>query len=386
MDEKYVVQKDHELVRKAVNQFTYKQNQLMAILLGKYVHTRDRKCMDAVISIDVFRQIMDLSDGNNNYNRIKLAVEDFGRNGSVGIYDDSDPSHEKYIWRPYFSKIILDKNNVIFKWNPEMYPDLIEFKNQWTGYLANDYLKLSSVNSQNLYEQMKSYQNMPTRPQITFTIADLHRIMKTDNMKSYQNFNTLKNLCIRRAVDDINEKTDIYVEYDTVKDPNDKRFAIGLAFTILSKNEYFNYKGCWLSGDEINDIIYTYHAKSKIFELSKIKKENKQYYTLLRHGNKSDYDIILNFINNDANKKIKEEKLLDEKMKQLQSPQSKKINDKESNKPQPAYPSEPLKTTYAQVSEEDMNKYLSKEQREELYREELYKKIKEMDNNDHKDD
>ena len=31
----------------------------------------------------------------------------------------------------------------------------------------------------------------------------------------------------------------------------------------------------------------------------KIKKENKQYYTLLRQGNKSDYEIILNFIEQD---------------------------------------------------------------------------------------
>lgn len=300
----YVVQKDHELVRMAINKFTHKQNQLMAILLGKYVHTKDKYCIDAEVSIDEFRQLMDLkSDGVKNYKRIKDAVESFAENSSVGIYTVEN-GKTKWVWRPYFAEITLDETTVKFKWNPAMYPDLLEFKNQWTGYLANDYLKLSSVYSQNLYEQMKSYQNMPRIPQITFTIDDLHRIMQTEKKKTYKNFNSFKHLVIARAIDDINEKTDIFVEFETVKDKKDKRKAIGLAFTIHSKNEKFNYLGCWLNGDEIND-IFKRIAKKKITELAQIKKENQQYYTLLRQGNKSDYDIILNFIKKDEEQREK---------------------------------------------------------------------------------
>lgn len=298
MNDKLVIKKDHELVRRAINKFNKKQNQLMAILLGKYVHTKDKYCIDAEVSIDEFRQIMELkSDGTNNYKRIKAAVESFAENSSVGIYIEEN-GKGKWIWRPYFSEIILDDTMVKFKWNPAMYSDLLEFKNQWTGYLANDYLKLSSVYSQNLYEQMKSYQNMPKKPQITFTVADLHRIMQTQSVKTYKVFNQFKTRCIARAVDDINEKTDIFIEYETVKDNKDSRKVIGLSFTIHPKNEYFNYNGCWMTGSEINDII-SKGRKNKLLELGRIKKENKQYYTLLRQGNKSDYEIILNFIEQD---------------------------------------------------------------------------------------
>ena len=296
MNEKRVIKKDNELVRKAINQFSYKQNQLMCALLGKYVHTKNDYCIDTTISIDELRQALELSDGKDNYEAIKKALNDFGRNGSVGIYDSIN---DKYIWRPYFSQITLDKTSVTFEWNPAMKEDLIGLKNKYTAYLANDYLKLSSVYSQNLYEQMKSYAPMPKIPQVIFSINDLHRIMQTEKKKAYKNFNTFKNLCIGRAVEDINEKTDIFIEFETVKDKNDKRKAAGLAFTIHQKEECFSYNGCWMSGEQINDIIYTYGAKHKIMELAEIKSGNKRYYSILRQGGKSDYEILLSFIYQD---------------------------------------------------------------------------------------
>lgn len=311
MEERAVIQKDNKLVRKAINKFTYKQNQLMCVLLGKYVHTKDNYCIDTTITISDFRKALELSDGKDNLEGIKRAVEKFGENGSVGIYDEK---REKYIWRPYFKQIELDKTSVKFIWNDAMKEDLLNLKTKYTSYLANDYLKLNSLYSQNLYEQLKSYENMPTKPQIAFNIDDLHRIMQTDIPKKkikgekknvYKSFNTFKTMCINRAIEDINEKTDIFVEYKTVKDKKDRRKAAGIAFTIHSKNEEFNYNGCWLNGDQISEIIYTHFAKNKILDLGKIKKENKQYYTLLRQGNKSDYEIILNFIEQDKKKQEK---------------------------------------------------------------------------------
>ena len=300
-----VIQKDNKLVRKAINKFTYKQNQLMCVLLGKYVHTKDKYCIDTTISIMEFQKTIGLTDGKDNLVAIKNAVEKFGENGSVGIYDESK---KKYIWRPYFKQIELDKTSVKFIWNDAMKEDLIGLKTKYTAYLANDYLKLNSVYSQNLYEQMKTYQNISTRPQVVFTIDDLYRIMQIDikNNPTYSNFNTFKNMRVRRAVDDINEKTDIFVEMETIKDKKDKRKAVGLAFTIRPKYESFNYNGCWLNADQINDIIYNHYAKHKIIDLGRIKKENSKYYTLLRQGNKSDYEIILNFIKQDEMKKEKE--------------------------------------------------------------------------------
>lgn len=300
MDEKMVIQKNNHIVQKAINKFSYKQNQLMCLLLGKFVHTKNNECIDTSISVEDLRQALGLSDGQKNYKQIQQAVKDFGENGSVGLWEEVGRDTWDWVWMPYFKKIRLKENNEVeFVWNDEMKEHLINLKHKYTAYLASDYLKLNSVYSQNLYEQLKSYQNMQNRPQAKFTIAELHVIMQTQGKKSYESFNKFKTICIQRAIDDINENTDIFVEMDVVKDEKDKRKAVGLAFTIRSNDEKFNYNGCWLNANEINEIIYTHKAKNKIVDLAKIKETRKDYYTLLRQGNKSDYQIILNFINQD---------------------------------------------------------------------------------------
>lgn len=299
MDEKLVVQKDNHIIQNTVNKFSYKQNQLMCVLLGRFVHTKNNECIDTTITVDELRQALGLTADKDNLKAIKIAVEGFVKNCSVGVYEPNQSGNWRCVWRPFFTEIILDKKMVTFSWNEKMKEHLINLKGKYTAYLANDYLKLNSVYSQNLYEQMKSYQNMKNRPQVIFSVADLHRIMQTENVKTYQSFNQFKTRCIERAINDINENTDIFVEIDPVRDEKDKRKAVGIAFTIRSNDENFNYNGCWLNANEINEIIYTHKAKGKIADLAKIKETRKDYYTLLRKGNKSDYQIILNFINQD---------------------------------------------------------------------------------------
>lgn len=299
MNERLVIQKDNHIIQNTINKFSYKQNQLMCLLLGKFVHTKNNECIDTSISVDELRQALGLTDGKKNYRQIEKAVIDFGENGSIGVFEEISQGRWAFVWRPFFKEIMVLDNQVEFIWNDEMKEHLINLKSKYTAYLANDYLKLNSAYSQNLYEQMKSYQNMQNRPQVTFSVADLHRIMQTEKVKNYQTFNKFKTKCIEPAINDINTNTDIFVKIEVVRDKKDKRKAVGIDFTIHSRDEKFNYNGCWLNAQEINEIVYIHKAKNKIVDLAKIKETRKDYYTLLRQGNKSDYQIILNFINQD---------------------------------------------------------------------------------------
>lgn len=299
MEKRLVIQKDNHIIQNTMNKFSYKQNQLMCVLLGKYVHTKNNECIDTTITINELRQALGLNDCSDNYKQIQKAVSDFGKNGSIATWEEVKAEVWDWVWMPFFKKIKLSHNKVEFIWNDEMKGHLINLKNKYTAYLASDYLKLNSVYSQNLYEQMKSYQNIPNHPQVTFSVADLHRIMQTEKVKNYQTFNKFKTKCIEPAINDINANTDIFVVIEVVRNEKDKRKADGIAFTIHSDNEKFSYIGCWLNADEINEIIYKHKAKDKIVDLAEIKANRKDYYTLLRQGNKSDYQIIMNFINQD---------------------------------------------------------------------------------------
>ena len=295
MSDKLVVRKSNEIVQDTINKFSRQQNKLMCVLLGKFVNLSKNECLDTEIKISDIREILEITDGGNNYDRLRSAIRRFGEVGSVGCREIDKNGKSVYVWRPYFSEIRIEDNKCIFSWNDKMKPYLLNLQKRFTQYISDDYLKLKSIYGQNLYEQMKSYHKLINPPYkepgiVDLNIEYLRTLMRTED--KYAEDKIFRRDVINVAVKDINTHTDIYVEASRVR--NGK-----ITFVIKSKKEYFDYNGCWLSGDEINDIIYTYHAKSKIYELGKIKKENKQYYALLRQGNKSDYEIILNFIGND---------------------------------------------------------------------------------------
>lgn len=228
------IRKSNDIVQKTMNRFTYKQNQLMALLLGKYVNLKTDECIDTKVSIEELREVLSVqSKGGNVYERIRRAIELFGERGSVGIYTEKD-GKPKWTWMPYFTKIELTENNVTFEWNEGMKPYLIKLKNNYTQYLANDYLKLKSVHSQNLYEQLKSVENYEKlyRNKPTITIEELRNIFQTNGKKAYDRWGALKQLVLDKAIDEINDVTDIQVSYQTLKKG---RTVVAVEFDIKRK-------------------------------------------------------------------------------------------------------------------------------------------------------
>lgn len=229
-----VIRKDNRIIQKTLNKFTYKQNQLMALLLGKYVNLKEDECIDTTVSIEELREVLSIqSQGGNAYERIRRAIELFGERGSVGIYSEKN-GKPKWTWMPYFSKIELTENEVEFQWNPGMKPYLIKLKQNYTQYLANDYLKLHSIYSQNLYEQLKSLENYEKsynrKPQIN--VIELKNILHTDGKKAYNRWGAFKQLVFDKAITEINEVTDLNVSYTTLKKG---RTVVAIEFDIKRK-------------------------------------------------------------------------------------------------------------------------------------------------------
>ena len=232
------IRKSNDIVQKTMNRFTYKQNQLMALLLGKYVNLKTDECIDTQVSIEELREVLSIqSQGGNAYERIRRAIELFGERGSVGIYTEKN-GKPKWTWMPYFTMIELTEDGVTFKWNEGMKPYLIKLKNNYTQYLASDYLKLKSVYSQNLYEQLKSVENYEKmykkKPQIA--LDDLRNVLQVEGKKAYDRWGAMKQLVIDKAIKEINEVTDITVQYRPIKKG---RTVIALEFDIKRKG--YNY-------------------------------------------------------------------------------------------------------------------------------------------------
>ena len=231
----FQIRKSNDIVQKTMNRFTYKQNQLMALLLGKYVNLKTDECIDTSVSIEELREVLSIqSQGGNAYERIRRAIELFGERGSVGIYTEKN-GKPKWTWMPYFTKIELTEDGVTFNWNEGMKPYLIKLKNNYTQYLANDYLKLHSVYSQNLYENLKSVENFERNygKKPVIQLDELRRIFQVEGKKTYEDFRYLNVKILKKSVAEITDVTDLNVSYSTIKKG---KKVVAIEFTVKRKD------------------------------------------------------------------------------------------------------------------------------------------------------
>lgn len=231
-----VIRKDNTIIRKTKNKFDYKQNQLMALLLGKYVNLNTDKCIDTNITIEELRLALGIkSDGGSSYEQIRQTIDRFGEKSSVGIYKEIK-GKPKYVWMPFFTKIELKENAVEFKWNLEMKPYLIGLKQNYTQYLMADFLNLKSVYSQYLYEVLKSVENFENRyhKKPIIDLDELRNILGIEDKKAYMQFNEFNKRILKKSINEINDKTDLDVSYTTVKKG---RVVVAICFDVSKKSE-----------------------------------------------------------------------------------------------------------------------------------------------------
>lgn len=233
-----MIRKDNKIVQKTINKFTYKQNQLMAILLGKYIDLTTNECLDTSITINEIIEILGVTDCKDSYESLRKAINKFSENNSIGCLEQNKKGKWEYVWRPFFKEIRLNETECVFTWNDLMKPYLIELKSNYTQYMVGDYLKLKSVYSQNLYERLKSIENYESnyhkKPFIT--VDEIRQIMQTDGRKAYDRWGAFKQLVLDKAINEINEVTDLNIEYETIKRGRNVK---GLEFDI--KRKKWNY-------------------------------------------------------------------------------------------------------------------------------------------------
>jgi plasmid replication initiation protein len=124
-------------------------------------------------------------------------------------------------------EVITDENTheVVISLSPSLKPYLLELKKFFTSYPINNVLDMKSAYSIRMYELMKSvkYRNKPYE----ITIEKLKFILNIENM--YPLYSHLKQRIIEPTLREINELTDINVEYGQKKK---SRKVVSLIFHI----------------------------------------------------------------------------------------------------------------------------------------------------------
>lgn len=108
-------------------------------------------------------------------------------------------------------------------------PYLLELKEKYTVYVLQNIMNLSSVNAIRNYEILKQYQTIGKRE---ITLLEYKRMLQIE--EKYSRHIDLKRYVIEPSIKEVNEKTDIFVEYN-FGGRGDKAYVI---FTIQSQSAY----------------------------------------------------------------------------------------------------------------------------------------------------
>ena len=127
---------------------------------------------------------------------------------------------------------IADGDKVKFikvKWSPYLAPFILEIKRGFTLYEIKTFLSLDSIYSKKLYRFLKKLHKYG---RVEVPIEEIRFFLEVED--KYRDFYDLEKVVLKPAIEEINKKTDLYVEYTTKREGKGNK-VIALIFKIKQK-------------------------------------------------------------------------------------------------------------------------------------------------------
>ena len=122
------------------------------------------------------------------------------------------------------------RGEIVLRLSASMKKELLKLRKAYTRYRLSEILKLRSFYSIRIYELLKQYENVGRR---TFTLEDLKEILKIERGE-YVRYGHFKSRVILPAYRELKEKTDIYFEFNEIKQC---RKVVAIEFVIHRRKE-----------------------------------------------------------------------------------------------------------------------------------------------------
>jgi plasmid replication initiation protein len=129
-----------------------------------------------------------------------------------------------------YAKYWHGKGYADIKISDEIAPYLFDLKDRYTSYKLTQITRLSSIYAIRIYELLKQYENLKKR---SFFIDDLRKTLAIKEIQ-YKRFNDFRKYVLDIAKKEINEKTDLKIDYELKK--TGKKFTV-INFSIVPKDE-----------------------------------------------------------------------------------------------------------------------------------------------------
>lgn len=207
---------------------------------------------------------------NYNSNSFELFISEINHIANIGVKDykmieksinalmqpvtirpEDDP--KSYIKLVPIYMVALDNQKGVYKFSlvPEVI-DILKNSDYFTKLNLSEFNDLESKYSIILYEYLKRYENARKIP--LMTIDEFRTITHTHDKKTYDNFAQLKRTVLDVAVNDINNKTQYNVSYETYTTHTRRRPKVNEIQFFFSKKERLENEQA--IEDEFNDELF----------------------------------------------------------------------------------------------------------------------------------
>jgi plasmid replication initiation protein len=199
-----LVVKSNEFVRSSRHHLSKGEIRLVSYIISR-IKPKDIELLRFKFDKKEYIDIAGLK-GNSSYENIKESID--GLWTKKWWFDDG-----RYLkGMSWINDPIIDKETgeITLVLSENMAPYLLELKEHRTQYELEYIFAMNSEYSMRLYELLKSYASMGS---VCFEINKLKALMGADEVKSYKDYSLFRIKALQVAVNEINEKTDLFVQY-----------------------------------------------------------------------------------------------------------------------------------------------------------------------------
>jgi len=209
MKENYVVTQGNNLIEARHKKPLNAREQKIILTMVSMINPTDEDFREYVISIKDFHEMLGLQ-GREKYTEIKMVVENLM--SKVIEIPREDGGWLLTHWVST-AEYMQGKGAIRLKFVPELKPYMLQLKSQFTSYRLSNILSLNSTYSIRLYELMKKWQHLG---KWDFSVEELRSKLGVGE-KKYPRYANFKARVLMTAIEEVNEKTDLYISINENK-------------------------------------------------------------------------------------------------------------------------------------------------------------------------
>lgn len=219
-----VVAKGNDIIQKSRYEMNAQQSKVLLYLIS-LIKPDDDISKAYTFSVSDFCKACGITQSGKNSQNAQAAIKALA-DKSIWVQQTS----KTQVLLRWLSTVTLHNSTNQFEitFHPDMLPYLYSLKTHYTSYQLSNVLTMKSKYSIRLYELLKSYQHVYDG-MVSFTLAELQDRLDAKDYDRYTNFNQR---VLSVAVEEINECSDISVEYEPYSTSGKQRGFDGITFTI----------------------------------------------------------------------------------------------------------------------------------------------------------